>query len=347
MCDQDLSAYDFDLDPSSIAQHPTDKRDASRLLILSRKRGSWTEKSFAELPSLLQSGDLLVLNDALVAPARLYGTRPTGGKVELLLLAPAGEDRWSAMARAARKLRPGERISIEGGVLELTVVERIEGLYLVSGLPGGWESLAGIGRAPLPPYIKRTASDPHRAEDLARYQTIYASAPGAVAAPTAGLHFTREIFDRLAEGGIQTASVSLTVGLGTFLPVKTERITDHPMHAEAYTFPRATAEKINAARAEGRRVIAVGTTSCRVLETIAREQSHPFQAASGMTRLFLHPPHKPLLTDALLTNFHLPKSTLLMLISSLAGRELVLRAYAHAREAGFRFYSYGDAMLIL
>ena len=355
-----LSDYDFVLPEAQIAQAPLATRDASRLLVVSRSSGAWDHRRFAELPSLLREGDLLVVNDARVIPARLLGTKVgTGGRVELLVVRPAASTltsqalgsapealEWICLGQASKGLKPGARVSFLEG-LEAEVREALGGgEYRVrfSAAPGTSlaEALDKAGRLPLPPYITRAPE----AADAERYQTVYARASGAVAAPTAGLHFTPETFAALEARGIQRVEVTLDVGPGTFLPVREEQLERHVMHPERYWVPETTARAVNAARAEGRRVVAVGTTVVRTLESATEPGSGRLREGPGETRLFIRSGFVFRQTDALLTNFHLPRSTLVVLVSALLGRERTLAAYREAVAAGYRFFSYGDAMLI-
>ena len=341
--------FGYDLPRELIAQHPSARRDESRLLVLDRASGSIEHRRFPDVADYLAPGDLLVLNDTRVIPARLVGHRPTGGRVEVLLIAPEGET-WRAMLKCRGHPRPGECLSLEGGALTCVLRGRLpDGQAQLDFALGPQELMAAlerVGRAPLPPYIKRPPEeDPEREADRERYQTVYAARRGAIAAPTAGLHFTPEVFARLDARGIGRATLTLHVGLGTFKPVTAERIEDHVMHAESFELPAQAAQAIAATRSAGRRVAAVGTTATRVLETVARQPE--WGPASGWTDLFITPGFEFRLTDALLTNFHLPRSTLLMLVAAFAGRERVLAAYEEAKRLRYRFYSYGDAMLIL
>jgi len=343
-------AFNYDLPRSFIAQHPAERRDESRLLVLRRDAEDLEHRRFRDIVDYLHAGDLLVLNDTKVIPARLIGHRATGGRVEALLIAPEG-DAWRAMLKCRGHLRPDEEVTLEDGALTCRYRGRAPNgqALLAFDLPEHdlLAALERTGRAPLPPYIKRPRDhDPDRETDLRRYQTIYAEQPGAIAAPTAGLHFTPEVFAQLHDKGVRQTTVTLHVGLGTFKPVTVDDVADHVMHAEYYALPEAAAQAIAAARAEGGRIVPVGTTATRVLETIAR-QSPDSSPASGWTDLFITPGFAFQLTDALITNFHLPRSTLLMLVSALAGRERILAAYEEAKRLGYRFYSYGDAMLIL
>ncbi len=361
-----VSDFDYNLPEDLIAQEPLADRAASRMLVLDRGAGSWGHRRFADLPEYLRPGDCFVLNDTRVLPARLVTRRPTGGRTELLLLRPLeGPDErrlrresgppachlWEALARPAKRLRVGTELDF-GGRLTATVLEQgEEGLVQVRLDCDGelLEALEEVGLTPLPPYIRR----PHQEEDTAheqvdrqRYQTVYAETPGAVAAPTAGLHFTSEMLSVLEAQGVAVARLTLHVGLGTFRPVTVERVAEHRMHGEYYWVGEAAAALINQRRAVGGRVLAVGTTVTRTLETVADEQGR-VHAGEGWSEIFLYPGYRFRAVDMLLTNFHLPRSTLLMLVSAFAGRELVLAAYAAAVEERYRFYSYGDCMLIL
>jgi len=350
MSDDLLSLYDYDLPPELIAQRPAGKRDESRLLLLAGD-GKSAHRSFRELPEILCPGDLLVRNNTRVIPARLRGKRPGGGKTELLLIHRLeGDERWLCLARPTSHLKPGKQIFFGEGRLVATVEERLgEGKVTVSfgtmDAGGFMEQLESLGEVPLPPYISRGEDKPDTS-DRDRYQTIYASENGAVAAPTAGLHFTPEIDAALAARGVACAYLTLHVGPGTFRPIKTERLSEHRMDEEYYIVPEETAAAVNAAKQEGRRVITVGTTSTRALESVTDESGcvHPGQ---GWTDCFITPGYRFRAIDGLLTNFHLPRSSLLALVSALAGRERIIEAYKEAVAEKYRFYSYGDAMLIL
>jgi S-adenosylmethionine:tRNA ribosyltransferase-isomerase len=347
--------FDYDLPPALIASTPAARRDESRLCVLDRDSGECTEARFAEIGRWLRAGDLLVVNSSRVFPARLIGERAdTGGRVELLLIERLSETDWLCMAKPAKRQRPGGKLrfgdSLHGEVIEA----RDGGMRVVRFAWEGdwWETLAAVGHMPLPPYIVESrrargeSEEGLRGLDAERYQTVYARERGSVAAPTAGLHFTEDLIAALRSRGIEWAEITLHVGPGTFLPVKTESVEEHRMHSEAFSVSTETAEAINAAKREGRRVIAVGTTSVRVLETLASETGE-IEAASGSTDIFIRPGHEFRCIDAMITNFHLPCSTLLMLVSAFAGRETMLAAYRWAVEREFRFYSYGDAMLIV
>jgi S-adenosylmethionine:tRNA ribosyltransferase-isomerase len=344
-----LSDFDYDLPADRIATRPAEPRDASRLLVLRRATGRTSERTFADLAALLDPGDLLVVNDTEVIPARLLGRRVgTGGDVEVLVLRPEAGRRWRALVAPARRMRPGVRIAFGDatpGRVECAIVEEHEAGERTIEFDGETpvpHLLARFGAMPLPPYIRRPADD----LDRDRYQTVYASVPGAVAAPTAGLHFTRALLSRLADRGVGVARVTLHVGPGTFRPVVAADPAKHRMDPERYDVPAATPEAIAKAKRAGRRVVAVGTTVVRTLES-AVLPSGAVRAGPGETSLFVHEPFAFRVVDALVTNFHLPRSTLLMLVCAFAGRDLVLRAYARAVRDGFRFYSYGDAMLVL
>lgn len=340
-----LSDFDYSLPSEAIAQHPPQERGQSRLMVIPRAGGPFEHRMFVDLPEYLREGDCLVLNDTRVIPARLIGRRSTGGQVELLLLRPVGDREWETLARPARRLRVGEKVEF-GDVLTAEVsAEGEEGLRTVRLEFDGelLPVLDKVGRMPLPPYIHRPEQ---QAEDKTRYQTVYARTPGAVAAPTAGLHFTPELLQKVRERGVQVAYLTLHVGLGTFRPIQVERLEDHVMHAEWYHLSEEAAATISTARTNGGRVIAVGTTVVRTLESVADEQGrvHP---AEAMTSIFIKPGFDFRVTDGMLTNFHLPKSSLLVMIAAFVGRERILAAYAEAIEKGYRFYSYGDATLII
>lgn len=336
------SDFYFDLPEELIAQTPLQQRDQSRLMLLDKQSGAISHRHFYELPDLLREGDCLIMNDSRVLPARLLGSRLSGGSVELVLLRDLGDGRWECLSRPGRKTKPGTQLQFGNGELTAEVEavaeggNRIvkfhyEGIFL--------EVLERLGKMPLPPYIKEEL------QDAERYQTVYSREIGSAAAPTAGLHFTEELLDAIRAKGIKTGFVTLHVGLGTFRPVKEEEIEDHDMHSEFCMIPEETAQLINETKARGGRVVAVGTTSCRTLESFAAEDGR-MKAASGWTNIFIYPGYRFKCIDALITNFHLPESTLIMLVSALAGRENVLHAYRTAVEEKYRFFSFGDAMLI-
>jgi S-adenosylmethionine:tRNA ribosyltransferase-isomerase len=343
-----VSLFDYELDPSFIAQTPAEPRDASRLLVFDRASGRIAHRRFRDLPEYLRAGDLLVVNDTRVIPARVFGLRRTRGKVEALFLEETPEGAWLALLGAKGHILPGERLTLAGGQIEVEVVDKdAEGVFTLKVIrPGDLVSaLERVGRVPVPPYIERDAADAALDElDRARYQTVYAERSGAVAAPTAGLHFTPELLAGLRAIGVEIARVTLHVGLGTFRPVKVGEVEEHKMHRERYEVTAAAASAINAASAAGRRIVAVGTTTARVLESLPAGDVAP---AKGWTDIFIYAPYRFKRVDAMITNFHLPKSTLLMMVSAFAGRESILAAYGEAKREGYRFYSYGDAMLIL
>ncbi|MBI1917397.1 MAG: tRNA preQ1(34) S-adenosylmethionine ribosyltransferase-isomerase QueA [Planctomycetes bacterium] len=338
---------DYDLPSHLIAQEPAAQRDASRLLIMRRADRSLEHRSFRDLPELLAPGDLLVLNDTRVVPARLVGQRErTGGKWEGLFLRAAPDGTWELLCQTRGRLLEGETVLVEPGPLRLTVLRQQDGHWLVRPKTMGpaLELLERHGRVPLPAYIRKGQA---RDDDRDRYQTVYARRAGAVAAPTAGLHFTPEIFARLDERGIGRAFVTLHVGIGTFQPIKTEDVSQHRMHREWGELPAATAATIADCKSRGGRVVAVGTTTVRVLETAAAAASGPVWPWCGETELFIYSPYPFRCVDALVTNFHLPRSTLLLLVAAFAGVELTRQAYQTAVDHQYRFFSYGDAMLIL
>lgn len=348
MEEYDVAQYDYVLPPERIAQQPAEPRDASRLMALDRASGRIENAVFHEVGRFLRPGDLLVLNNTRVFPARTYGTRSTGGGVELFFLRNLGEGRWEAMLRANGKPKNGEYVELEGGQLTVMLARQIAGgmwEVIVPRQVNLIEMLQRIGRTPLPPYIKRSKDRALEPRDRERYQTVFARETGAVAAPTAGLHFTPELLQALEKQGVGSTQVTLHVGAGTFQPVKEQDLREHRIHEEFYSISAEAVERIAAARKAGGRVVAVGTTACRTLETAARHEGG-FAPGSGWTGLYIHPPFEFRLTDAMLTNFHLPRSTLLMLVAAFAGRERILAAYAQAVSSGYRFYSYGDAMFI-
>jgi len=358
-----VSDFHYDLPQELIAQHPLAVRGASRMLTLSRATGAYEDHQFVELPQLLRSGDLLILNDSRVLPARLFATRgglttqhnspAPSGHIEVLLTQRMASEHndWTALVKPAKKVQPGETLHFGASALTAAVLaagEFGERTLRFAPVEEDFHAILDrIGHLPLPPYIHRDKEQPNTAEDRARYQTVFAQERGSAAAPTAGLHFTPQVLKALSQRGVEVQYITLHVGLGTFQPVRAERTEDIRLHAEPYTLSRATAEAINRARSEGRRIIAVGTTTTRTLEHIARTQT-AIAAHSGSTSLFLSPGLNDefKLVQGLLTNFHLPSSTLLMLVSAFAGREAVLVAYAHAVAARYRFFSYGDCMLI-
>ena len=339
-----MKTHDFwyDLPEELIAQTPLMQRDGSRLLVLDKDSGEVRHQHFYDIIDYLQPGDCLVMNDSRVLPARLLGRRPTGGAVELLLLRDLGEKRWECLARPGKKLHAGAQVEFGDGELTATVVAvqedgnrvvefHYEGIFL--------EALERLGKMPLPPYIKAELADQER------YQTVYSREVGSAAAPTAGLHFTTELLDRIRAKGVNTAFVTLHVGLGTFRPVKAEEISEHHMHSELCMMSQQTADILNKTRQQGGRIICVGTTSCRTVESLVNEDGS-FEAKSKWTEIFIYPGYRFKALDALITNFHLPESTLVMLVSALAGRENILSAYNIAVQEKYRFFSFGDAMFI-
>jgi len=336
------SDFFYELPVEQIAQTPLERRDHSRLMLLGKNSGRVEHHMFYELPDFLQKGDCLVLNDSRVLPARIFGRRETGGAVEVLLLNDKGDGIWECMTRPGRKTESGVKLIFGEGKLTAEVVDKLpggnrlikffyEGIFL--------EILEELGKMPLPPYIKEEL------EDSERYQTVYSRHIGSAAAPTAGLHFTKELLAQLGEKGVDVCYVTLHVGLGTFRPVKEETVEEHEMHAEYCVIDAETAQKINRAKREGRRVISVGTTSCRTLEAVADENGM-LREFSDWINIYIYPGYKFKCIDALVTNFHLPESTLIMLVSALAGRENVLSAYNTAVKEGYRFFSFGDAMFV-
>jgi S-adenosylmethionine:tRNA ribosyltransferase-isomerase len=338
-----LEEFNYDLDPELIAQHPCDRRDQSRLMVVDRVTGKYESRYFYQLPEFLRKGDVLVVNDSKVIPARLYARKPTGGLVEILLVSNRHSMGWEAMVRPAKRVRVGMSLLFEDGS-EVEVLEKISDkkwlLRFRTETPFE-EFLNRYGKPPLPPYIKREQSEINP-EDRQRYQTIYARMPGSIAAPTAGLHFSHQVMSDLDNAGIRRVSVTLHVGFGTFLPIEAENIEEHRMEKEYFEIGEEAAEAINSAS----RVIAVGTTATRTLESATDEHGH-VKAASGYTNLYAYPGYRFKRVNSLITNFHLPKSSLLLLVSAFAGKETIREAYAKAMKERYRFYSYGDCMLIM
>lgn len=338
------SDYDYDLPAGSIAQTPAERRDASRLMVLRRETATIEHRTFADLAEMIPPGDVLVRNTTRVFRARLLGTRDSGAPAEIFLLRPLGGDLWEAMVHPGGKLHSGRTVRV-GDRLDVEIVEvterRTRIVRLWSDMPAQ-DAIEQYGHVPLPPYIAR----PDTPADAGRYQTVYAAQSGSVAAPTAGLHFTPELLAGLEKKGVRFADIVLHVGAGTFKPVSAESVGDHVMHEEWFDIPQAAADTINAARAAGHAIWSVGTTSLRALES-ALQPDRTIRAGSGETRIFIHPPRVVQAVDHLITNFHLPRSTLLMLVAAFAGYELTMRAYAEAVRSGYRFYSYGDAMVVV
>ena len=337
------SDFYYDLPQELIAQTPIEKRDASRLMTLDRATGETGHHHFYDLPDFLRPGDCLILNNSRVLPARLVGQRlPGGGICEVLLLVDKGDKVWECLVRPGRKLRKGTKLSFGNGELTAEITEQLEegGRLIRFDYEGIFlETLERLGKMPLPPYIKEEL------QDQERYQTVYSKVLGSAAAPTAGLHFTPELLEKIQAKGVRIGYVTLHVGLGTFRPVKEDTIEDHPMHSEYCTIPQETADLINETRANGGRCICVGTTSCRTLESWAADDGR-MEARSGWTDIYIYPGYKFKVMDGLVTNFHLPESTLIMLVSAFAGREHILDAYAEAVRERYRFFSFGDAMFI-
>ena len=336
--------FDFHLPEELIAQTPLEKRDASRLLVVNRETGEFSDRHFDSIIDQLEPGDALVMNNTRVLPARLYGEKPgTGGHVELLLLKNTEGDFWEVLVKPAKRLKVGAQVVFGDGRLTATITEELEhggrivrfdyqGIFL--------EVLESLGEMPLPPYIHEKLADRER------YQTVYAKENGSAAAPTAGLHFTKELLTKIEEKGVKLVYLTLHVGLGTFRPVSVDNLEDHEMHSEFYTLSEEAATTLRNVKANGHRIIAVGTTSIRTLETIGNKFNGEIQADSGWTNIFIKPGYQWQIVDAFSTNFHLPKSTLVMLVSAFAGRELTLKAYEHAISERYRFFSFGDAMFI-
>jgi len=341
-----LSTKDFyyELPERLIAQSPIAERDASRLLLLNKVTGETEHRTFKDIVSLLNNGDCIVINDTKVVPARLYGEKKgKGAQIEVLLLKRMSDNQFETLVKPGRKLKPGDEIVFGDGILTGKIIKEVEdGNRIIEFTFEGIfeEVLNEIGEMPLPPYIKK------KLEDKDRYQTVYAKESGSAAAPTAGLHFTPEILDELSKKGVGIAKVTLHVGLGTFRPVKVDDVTEHKMHSEYYSVSKEQADIINAAKKNGSKIIAVGTTSLRTLESVSDENGF-VHYGSGDTEIFIYPPYNFKVTDGLITNFHLPESTLIMLVSALCGRENILNAYKEAVKEEYRFFSFGDAMLIM
>ncbi|KUO50640.1 MAG: S-adenosylmethionine:tRNA ribosyltransferase-isomerase [Desulfitibacter sp. BRH_c19] len=338
-----VSEFDFHLPTHLIAQEPINQRDMSRLIVLHRAGQSIEHKSFHQLPEYIEEGDLLVLNQTKVLPARLLGTKDTGANVELLLLKRLEGDNWDCLVRPGKKLKPGIKIYFGNGDLEGEIIDYTDsgGRIVRFYYQGIFEEvLDRLGEMPLPPYIQKELKDKNR------YQTVYAKEQGSAAAPTAGLHFTEDLFKRIEDKGIQTAFLTLHVGLGTFRPLKTENVEEHTMHSEYFSISQETADLINVTKNSGKKVFAVGTTSIRTLETVADSKGQ-VHGTSGWTDIFIYPGYRFKVVDGIITNFHLPKSSLIMLISAFAGTDFIKEAYQKAIEEQYRFYSFGDAMLII
>lgn len=336
--------FDYDLPEELIAQTPLEKRDQSRMLVLNSKTGEYRDEYFYDIIDYLEPGDALVMNDSRVLPARIYGVKPeTGGHLEVLLLNNIEGDRWETLVKPAKRAKVGTKIKFGNGELTATVKEELEhgGRIVEFDYDGIFlEVLEGLGEMPLPPYIKEKLDDPEM------YQTVYSKEVGSAAAPTAGLHFTKELLEKIEAKGVKLVYLTLHVGLGTFRPVSVDNIEDHKMHSEFYRLSKEAADTLNEVRANGGRIIATGTTSIRTLETIGSKFDGQIKADSGWTDIFIKPGYKWQVVDAFITNFHLPKSTLVMLVASFTGRENILNAYRHAVSEKYRFFSFGDAMFI-
>ena len=338
-----VSDFNYDLPEELIAQHPYDKRDEARLMVIDKKTQKIEHRVFKDVIEYLEPGDCLVINNTKVLPARLYGKKDTGANVEFLLLKRLESDEWEVMVRPGNKLKPGAKVTFGDGLLNAEILEVLEGgnrkvKFEYQGIFN--EILDKIGLMPLPPYIKESLKENDK------YQTVYAKYDGSAAAPTAGLHFTEELLEKIKEKGVEIANVTLHVGIGTFRPVKVENVEEHSMHSEHYYIKKEDADKINQAKKNGHKVIAVGTTSCRVLESVADENGF-VKEIEGDTNIFIYPGYQFKCIDRLITNFHLPESTLIMLVSSLAGRDFVMKAYKEAVNEKYKFFSFGDAMMIL
>jgi S-adenosylmethionine:tRNA ribosyltransferase-isomerase len=340
--------FDYALPAELLADRPAERRDASRLLVLHRATGSLEDRTFADLVKYLRPGDALVINDTRVFPARLLGRKPTGARAEVLLLRPLSDEDggrcWQALVRPGGKLKPGRVLQVSGDFRVLVEDSFEDGSrrVVLDGEGDPWTLIERHGQVPLPPYIDR----PGDAEDRERYQTVYARERGSVAAPTAGLHFTPALLEQVEDGGVRVVPITLHVGVGTFRPVAAERLADHRMHPERYAVSRAAVDVLNRVREDGGRIWAVGTTSARTLETVTDARGE-YRPGSGWTDLFIYPPYRFRGVDGLLTNFHLPRSSLLMLVAAFAGSDVVQEAYRHAIDRRYRFYSYGDAMLVV
>ena len=338
-----VSDFNYELPKELIAQHPYDQRDEARLMVLDRKNQSIEHKIFKDIIDYFEAGDCLVINNTKVIPARLYGKKDTGANVEFLLLNRIENDVWEAIVRPGSKLKPGAKVSFGDGLLRATVLDIMDGgsrkvEFQYDGIFN--EILDQVGLMPLPPYITEATR-----EDNEKYQTVYAKYDGSAAAPTAGLHFTEELLEKLKNKGVEIANVTLHVGIGTFRPVKVETVEEHKMHSEHFYVKKEDAEKINRAKSQGHKVVACGTTSCRVLESIADDEGMIKEIESD-TDIFIYPGYKFKCVDRLITNFHLPESTLIMLVSSLAGKDFIMQAYDEAVKQKYKFFSFGDAMLI-
>ncbi len=340
-----IDDLDYYLPAELIAQEPVEPRDRSRLLVVDRKTAKLTDSFFYKLPEYLRQDDVLVINDARVLPARIFFRKPSGGRVEGLFVRQLADDEWEMMIKGIAKLKAGVELSVAGSDVRFRFVDRLSEKTVrikLSEPVNVVRFLDEFGKVPLPPYIRRE----DRQEDRVRYQTVFSRQPGAVAAPTAGLHFTKELMEKIEGMGVRFVNITLHVGMGTFEPIQTEDIAEHKMHSEYYSISSEVADLINRQRRKGGRIIAVGTTSVRVLESVADERGL-VNAGSGLTDIFIYPPYKFKAVDCMITNFHLPKTTLLAMVFAFSSRDLILKAYRYAIDERYRFYSYGDAMLII
>lgn len=343
-----VSEFDYNLPEELIAQTPSEKRDECKMMVLDKQTQSIEHKHFYDIVDYLDENTILVLNNTKVIPARLYGYKDTGALIEIFLLKDKGDKNWEALIKPSKRIKVGTEIKISDELKAKALKNLGDGKWLIELVYDGilYEILDRVGNIPLPPYIERKMTDDERKSlDYERYQTVYAKNEGSVAAPTAGLHFTEEILEKLAKKGVEIAYVNLTVGLGTFRPVKCENVLDHKMDSEEFEISQETADKINNAKAQGKKLVAVGTTSVRTLET-AYQQFGEIKACKSASQLFIYPPYEFKVVDNLITNFHLPKSTLLMLVSALEGKEFIFKGYKEAIEQKYKFYSYGDCMLL-
>lgn len=342
-----VDEFDYFLPPELIAQQPSEKRECSKMMVLNRQNQEIYHRNFFDILDYIKPNDLLVLNNTRVIQARLFGTKETGAKIEIFLIKSISETLWQCFLRPQKRIKAGIKIKLKDNS-SIKVVERtLNGQWLIETPSEFNKIIQKTGTMPLPPYIKRWDENIHEAQDRERYQTVYARIPGAVAAPTAGLHFSPDIIDKIKKHNIKIAEITLHVGPGTFKPVKCEKVQDHIMHEEFYSVSEEAASTINNHKAESKRIITVGTTSIRTLETIANLNNGQMKACSGWSNIFIYPGYNFKIVDACLTNFHLPKSTLIMLVSALAGKEFILKSYQEAIKNNYRFYSYGDCMLII
>lgn len=341
-----VDEFEYHLPSELIAQQPSEKRELSKMMVLNRQDKSIEDKYFNDILEYIQGGDVLVINNTKVIPARVFGKKETGAIIEIFLIRNIENNIWQCLLRPQKRIKPEMNITLKNNTQVKVLEKDNENKWLIETPDNFYDELINIGNMPLPPYIRRERENKFETKDKLRYQTVYAKEPGAVAAPTAGLHFTEEIITKLKEKEVKLAEVTLHVGLGTFKPVQTEYIEDHIMHSEYYSLSDETAEIINQQKAKGKKIIPVGTTSIRTLETIAQNNNGKIIPSSGWSNIFIYPGYQFQIVDACITNFHLPKSTLIMLVSALAGKDFIFKAYQHAIDNKYRFYSYGDCMLI-